>query len=132
MPTTTVTPMQLVDSVYAAFARGDIPYIVSLVAPGATWRQSRFMPWGGDFQGPSGAVEFFQKLDAAAQTTGFVVHDNVQVGNEVFSFGRHEAILRATGKSASIEFMFRWRVENGQIVSYQSYVDSAAVQAALH
>ena len=68
MPTTTVTPMQLVDSVYAAFARGDITYIVSLVAPGAPWRQSRFMPWGGDFQGPSGAVEFFQKLDAAACT----------------------------------------------------------------
>jgi ketosteroid isomerase-like protein len=126
-----MTPTQIIESVYQAFGRGDVAHIVGLVAPGAPWRQSKMVPWGGDFAGPEGATEFFTRLDAAAKTTGFVVNENVEIGDQVFSFGRHDCILRATGKPASSEFMFRWRTRNGMIVSYESYVDSGAVVAAL-
>lgn len=122
--------MQTVEAVYAAFTRGDIPFILGLIAPDASWHQSKFVPWGGDYTGASGAAEFFTRLDAQCQTTGFVVHESVAVGDQIFSFGRHDCILRSTGKAASSEFMFRWRIKNGQIVSYDSYVDSGAVFAA--
>lgn len=125
-----MTPVQTIESVYAAFSRGDIPFILGLIAPNAPWRQSKYVPWGGDYTGAAGAAEFFTRLDAACQTTGFVVHESFLLGNQVFSFGRHDCILRSTGKPASSEFMFRWRVENGQILSYESYVDSAAVFVA--
>lgn len=130
MTTATMTPVQTIEAVYAAFSRGDVPFILGLIAPDASWRQSSYVPWGGDYKGAEGAAEFFTRLDAACQTTGFVVHESVVLGDQVFSFGRHDCILRATGKPASSEFMFRWRVENGRIVSYQSYVDSGAVLAA--
>lgn len=126
-----MTPLQTIESVYDAFSRGDVSHIIGLVAPDAPWRQSTFMPWGGNYSGPEGATEFFKKLDAGCQTTGLVVSENVVVGNEVFSFGRHDCVLRATGKPAAVNFMFRWRVDNGRIVSYDSYVDSGAVVTAL-
>ncbi|MFN7981986.1 MAG: nuclear transport factor 2 family protein [Vicinamibacterales bacterium] len=131
MTTATMSPIQTIESVYEAFSRGDIAHIVGLVAKDATWHQSSYTPWGGNYVGPEGATHFFQKLDAACQTTGFVVRDSVAAGNEVFSFGRHDCVLRSTGKPASVEFMFRWRVESGRIAAYDSYVDSGAIVAAL-
>jgi ketosteroid isomerase-like protein len=126
-----MTPRQTIESVYDAFGRGDIPHIVGLVAPTAVWRQSSMVPWGGVFTGPEGAAEFFSKLDAAAETTGFAARENVEVGDEVFSFGTYQCTIRATGKSAAMDWMFRWRVEDGRIVLFDSYVDSAVITAAM-
>jgi len=38
------TNSQLISSVYEAFKCGDIHYILSLIAPEATWRQSKMLP----------------------------------------------------------------------------------------
>jgi ketosteroid isomerase-like protein len=128
-PTTTATG--LISSVYDAFRRGDIPAILNQVAPGAVWRQSASLPWGGDYQGAEGAAEFFRKLNETMETVAFDVRENVAVGNEVFSFGVYSGKSRKTGKTGTAEWMFRWRVEGGKIVSYESYTDSAALLAAL-
>lgn len=126
-----MTPTEIVDSVYDAFTRGDITHIVGLVAPAAVWRQSSMLPWGGTYSGPSGAAEFFSKLNAAAETTGFAPRENVAVGQEVFSFGTSTGTVRSTGKSATMDWMFRWRVDGGKITLFDSYVDSAVVIAAM-
>ena len=126
-----VTATDVIASVYEAFQRGDIPRIVGMVAPNATWRQEKSVPWGGDYRGPEGAAEFFRKLDATMETVGFEARENVEHGEEVFSFGVYSGRSRATGKTASAEWMFRWRVSGGKIVSWQSYIDTAALNAAL-
>lgn len=89
------------------------------------------LPWGGDYVGPEGAAEFFTKLNAAAETTGFIPRESVEVGNEVFSFGTYSCTVRSTGKPATMDWMFRWHVENGKITKYESYVDSAVITAAM-
>jgi uncharacterized protein len=127
-----MTPKQTIESVYEAFGRGDIPHIVGLVAPDAIWRQFKTVPWGGNYTGPSGAAEFFTKLNAAAETVGFAARENVEAGNEVFSFGTYQCTIRSTGKSATMEWMFRWRVEGGRITLFDSYIDSGAIIAAMH
>jgi len=126
-----MTPKQTIESVYDAFTRGDIAHIVGLVAPDAVWRQSKMLPWGGDYTGPSGAGEFFTKLNAAAETTGFISRENVEVGPEVYSFGTYQCVIRATAKPATMDWMFRWRVEDGRITLFDSYVDSAVITAAM-
>ena len=128
-PTTTASG--LISSVYDAFRRGDIPAILNQVAPGAIWRQSPTLPWGGDYRGPEGAAEFFRKLDATMETVAFDVKENVAVGSDVFSFGIYSGKSRQTGRTGTAEWMFRWRVEGGRIVSYESYTDSAALLAAI-
>ena len=127
----TTTPAQVIESVYAAFNRGDIAYIVSLVAPNATWRQPGTLPWGGDYTGPQGAMEFFSKLTATVRTHAFEPKETISAGNDVISFGDYEAASLTTGKTARARWAFRWRVEGGKIVSYDSYIDTAALLAAL-
>jgi len=126
-----MTPIETVESVYAAFQRGDIPGILSQVAPNATWRQPKTLPWGGDYTGPEGAAEFFTKLGAAMQTTAFQPRENIAVGDEVFSFGYYEGKGAKTGKIGGANWMFRWRVANGKIVAYDSFIDTAALLSAL-
>ncbi len=129
--TQTATATDVVVSVFDAFKRGDIASIVGLVAPNATWQQAKTVPWGGDYCGPEGAAEFFRKLDATMETVAFEARENVEHGDEVFSFGTYTGRGRATGRTGSAEWMFRWRVRDGKIVSWQSYIDTAALTAAL-
>src|SRR5436305_1004366 len=126
----TITPAQVISSVYDAFKRGDIDHILQQVAPDAIWRQSNILPWGGDFRGPQGAGEFFQKLDATMETVSFDVRENIEHGDEVFSFGSYAGRSRKTGRTGTAEWMFRWRVQDGKITAYESYTDSAALLAA--
>jgi hypothetical protein len=127
----TTTPAQVIESVYAAFNRGDIAHIVSLVAPDATWRQPATLPSGGDYSGPQGAMEFFTKLTATVRTLAFEPKETISNGNDVITFGDYEAASLKTGKTASARWAFRWRVEGGKIVAYDSYIDTAALLAAL-
>lgn len=127
----TTTPDAVINAVYEAFRRGDIAAILSTVAPQATWRQSKSVPWGGDYRGPDGAAEFFRKLDAEMETVSFEARENVGHGSEVYSFGTYAGRSRKTGKTGSAEWMFRWRVEGGRILAYESYIDTAALVAAL-
>ena len=77
-----MTPKETIEAIYAAFGRADIPFILSQVAPDAVWRQPG-VPWGGDYCGPAGAGEFFSKLNAVVNTTGFEVEEDLDVGNNV-------------------------------------------------
>jgi len=131
MTATQTTPAQLVESIYAAFNRGDVGYIVNQVAPNATWRQPATLPWGGDYTGPQGAAEFFNKLASTMRTIAFEPKESVATGNEVFSFGEYEAASLKTGKSARARWAFRWRVEGGKIVVFDSYIDTAALISVL-
>ena len=126
-----MTAIQAIEAVYDAFNRGDIQYIVYQVAPTAAWRQSKTLPWGGDYTGPSGVATFFNKLGAEMDTVAFNANENIQVGDEVFSFGSYEGKSRKTGQPGSANWMFRWRVKDGKIVLFDSYIDTAALVAAM-
>ena len=126
-----MNPEQVIESIYAAFQRGDIPYILSQVATGASWRQPKTTPWGGDYTGPEGAAQFFTKLAAVMETVSFEPRENIAAGDEVFSFGTYAGRSVRTGKTAHADWMFRWRVSGGKIVSYQGYLDTAALAAAM-
>ena len=52
-------------------------------------------------------------------------------GDEVYSFGTYAGKSRKTGRTGTAEWMFRWRIQNGKIVSWESYIDTAALLAAL-
>jgi ketosteroid isomerase-like protein len=126
-----MTPLQLIESLFAAFRRGDIAYILNQVAPNASWREYDSLPWGGDYTGPEGAAEFFAKLGAVMKTVAFEVDENIAAGNEVFSVGTFEAASLKTGKTARGRWMFRFRVEGGKVVLFDGHVDSAPFVAAL-
>src|SRR5438105_3749773 len=127
----TTTSVQMIEAIYAAFKRGDVTYIVDQVAPNASWRQPKTLPWGGDYTGPQGAAEFFTKLAATMKTVSFEPKENIAAGNEVFSFGEYEGTSVKTGKSARARWAFRWRIEGGKSGACDGYMDTVALVSAL-
>src|SRR5690348_11386959 len=125
------TPAQVIESVYAAFQRGDIAAILSQVAPNATWREYESLPWGGSYSGPDGAAQFFTRLAAVMDTVAFEPQSTIVAGNDVFSSGEYEGRGVKSGKSARVRWMFHWRVEGGKITLFDGHVDSAPIVAAM-
>jgi ketosteroid isomerase-like protein len=128
----TTTPTQVITSVYEALQRGDVESILRQIQQGAVWRQSKTLPWGGDYEGPEGAAQFFNKLNESMETVSFEARENIEHGDEVFSFGTYTARARKTGRTVTAEWMFRWRVQDDKIVSWNSYIDSAALLTAFN
>jgi len=127
----TTTSSNVISAVYEAFRRGDIPFILQQISPDAAWRQSSTLPWGGDYRGPAGAGEFFQKLNATMETVSFEARENIDRGDEVLSFGSYACRCRSSQRTGTAEWMFRWKVQDGKIVRFESYIDTAALLAAL-
>jgi ketosteroid isomerase-like protein len=65
------------------------------------------------------------------ETVSFELQENIEHEDEVFSFGTYTGRSRKTGRDGTAERMFRWRVQNGKVVSWQSYIDTAALLATL-
>jgi len=127
-----VTHRETVEAMYAAFQRGDIPFILGQLAEDVFWRQPASVPWGGDSNGPNQVGAFFAKLNELVETTGFEVEDNIEAPGQVVSYGYYSSRNRATGKVSRARFVFRWQFRNDKVVRYEAVLDSAPIVAATH
>ena len=59
------------------------------------------------------------------------VAESYELGDQVFSMGRYGGTSPKTGKSAVMNWMFRWRLVDGKIVLFDSHIDSAMILTAL-
>ena len=79
-------------------------------------------------QAPTQVIE---SVAAEMETTAFEVRENIGVGDEALSFGYYEGRGLRTGRTGGADWMFRWRVKDGKIIAYKSYLDTAALLSAL-
>lgn len=56
--------MRVIEQVYAAFGRGDLPFILNRLADDVDWRHPRpaDIPWGGDRRGRGEMAQFFARI----------------------------------------------------------------------
>lgn len=126
-----MTPKELVETLYQAFTRGDIPFILEHIAPDCRWTApGSGIPNAGVYAGPTGVAEFFQKLAASEEVTNFVVNEYFENGNSVIAIGHEACTAKATGKSVSTDWAMLFRVEGGKIVGWQSFYDTSAYMLA--
>lgn len=125
-----MTHLQTVESIYEAFRRGDIPYIVSQLAPGVFWRQPASTPWGGDYIGAAEAARFFSVLNQQVETTGFEIEENIEATDQVITYGFYSSRNRTTGKDSRARFVFRWQFASGKVTRYEAVLDTAPIALA--
>lgn len=129
--TATSTSVELVQSLYAAFGRGDVPYILSRVAPDCDWiNAGEGIPAAGHYRGPEGAAEFFQKLAATEDITRFEPREYFVNGDDVVAYGFEECRVRANGKVVSTNWMMLFRVRDGMVTRWESFYNTAGYALA--
>lgn len=112
----------IISEMYAAFIRGDIPAILLPLSPTVHWvnHMDPMIPWSGDQSG-SRVMEFFNALSNSVDVLGFEPVESVSEGEYVVFRGTFSCRSKATGKSATTQWVHLWRVKDGQVLSFDQY-----------
>ena len=123
---------EVVNSLYEAFGRGDMPAVLGLLDPEVQWQEAEgnpYQPSGEAWVGPDAIVRNpFEKL--GEDWAEFTVHPSSfhEAGDVVTVEGRYVGKHGRTGKSLDCQVCHVWTVENGKITKFQQYVDTAKLQ----
>lgn len=121
-----------INSLYAAFASGDIPTVLAAFAPDISWTEAEGFPYGGTYIGPEAVLQnVFMKLGSEWDGYAAVPHELIAEGETVVALGQYSGTYKATGKSFSAPFVHVWKFKDGGIAVFTQHTDTAVVQSAL-
>jgi len=126
-----------VADVYAAFGRGDVPAILARLADDVAWDdwpdnfgQRAGVPHLTPRRGPAQVAEFFGLLgDYTVQD--FAVLDVIGTGRQVVAEIRASFVLPGGGRFADEELHLWTFDDEGRVVRFRHYVDTAKHVAAV-
>ena len=127
--------IKLVQDVYAAFGRGDIPAVLGMLAPDVTWGmvgREQDVPMAGIRAGKAGAGEFFRLLKETQQITRFEPQKFSAAEDMVFVSGRAAWIMCRSGESGENEWLHVFTIRDGKVAEYRGYQDTAMLAQAYH
>lgn len=129
----TETPVETVKSLYDAFMRGDIGFIIDRLADDVRWvtHVESIVPWSGDKSGKTRVPEFFNAIAQAVDVLSFEAEQHVAEGDTVVSIGTFGCRVRATGKTSHTRWAFVWKIDinSGKVTSYEQFHDPALANA---
>jgi len=123
-------PVEVVQSLYSAFARRDPAKVFSLLAAEVEITQSEELQWGGVYRGHDGAQQFFGKLESQINST-LEIERLIRSGDRVVAVGWTEGTVRANGASYRVPVVHIWKVREGLIVQAQFLIDHPTMLEAL-
>jgi len=129
----TSDPLTAVRGGLADFQRGDIPALLARLDDAIVWETpfpAGAIPYGGTRRGKEQVAAFFRELDETVQITRFDLHDFLTADGTIVVIGTYDGTFRTSGKRASADFAFVFRVRDDKIVAFREYSDPTAVLAA--
>ena len=124
-----------VQSLYAAFGRGDLSFILGNLHPGIEWSSNAnpaIVPWGGTRTGTEGATAFFVALGGNLDFEIFEPKEFHAAGGTVTVVGHTRARCKNGGHGLfDSEWVHIFTVTDGKLMRFREYYDTAAIEAAL-
>jgi ketosteroid isomerase-like protein len=124
----------LVQSLYAAFQRGDIATIVAAAVPDIVWQvhgRPKDHPSIGVHKGPQGVQKFFGIVAETQDATAFTPREFYAAGDKVFVRGHYAWTMRKTGKPVASEWLHIFAVRDGKLLGFEEFTDTAQFAEAL-
>ena len=127
-----MTNLNLIKSVYEAFATGDIPAVLGALSPDIAWTEAEGFPYGGTYHGPRGVLEgVFMRLGSEWEGFAAVPDEFIDGGDTVVVLGKYSGKYKATGKSFQANFAHVWKMQDGKAAQFIQYVDTLLVHRAV-
>ena len=125
------TNLELIQSLYDAFERGDQEFIAAAFDPEVEFHQSEQLPWGGRYHGfPDGVQPFFTRLRSHVDSHA-EVERSWEAGDVVVVVGQAPGQVRVSGKRFDLPAVVIWRIRNGKVISFEPFIDTPAMLEAL-
>jgi ketosteroid isomerase-like protein len=126
--------VDVVRSMYDAFAAGDVPAVVARMDPQVEWNEAENFPYADNnpYIGPDAVVEgVFARLGAEWDGWTLDINEYLDAGDTAVVTGRYRAAHKQTGNAINAQFVHVWKIRGGKVTSFQQYVDTAQVQQAM-
>ena len=123
----------LLEKLFAAFNRGDIPFILQHVSEDCTLRGTLApeLPYAGVFRGVAGAAKYFEGIAQALEPSGLAVDQYVCEGEHIVAVGRWGGRARASGKTFDTPMALYFRFRDGKMIDFRGHEDSAVTLGAI-
>ncbi len=117
--------VEFVESIYGAFARGDVPAVLGAFTDDIEWCEAEGMPYGGLYRGPEAVAENVFG-PAAEDVEGFAVTPEEVIGSgaTVAAVVRYTGTGRATGRDLDVPAVHVWDIRDGKLARFRQFIDT--------
>ena len=123
--------LDLIRTVYADFAAGNIPGVLGAMAPDMVWNEAENFPYadGNPYCGADAILSgVFARLGSEWDGFAAVPEEFLDAGDTIVVLGRYRGTFKASGSAMDAQMAHVWRVRDGKVVAFQQYTDT--LQAA--
>lgn len=125
--------VQVVQELYAAFGRVDMPAILNLLDEQVNWYfvgRPHDVPFAGQRQGHEQMVDFFVTIAETCEVLEFGPHEVITLGDHVLALGHERVRVKATDHIFETDWAHLFTVREGKIVRLREFYDTAVMAAA--
>ena len=120
--------VKVVEGMYEAFGKGDIPTVLAALDSQVKWWEAENFIYadGNPYVGPNAVLEgVFMRI--GSEWEGFAVSPNevLDAGETIIGYGYYSGTYRKNGKQARAQFAHFFTFRDGKIVKFQQYTDTA-------
>jgi hypothetical protein len=126
--------VKLVQGMYEAFSKGDIPAVLGQFDPQIEWNEAENFPYAdrNPYVGPVAVLEgLFMRLGSEWEYWNLEIEELLDAGETVVSLGRYLGQNKATRKKIDAQFVHVWKFRDGKVIRFQQYADTAQVRDAV-
>ncbi len=124
--------VKIVQEIYTAFGKGDVPAILRVVADDVQWINAgpTEVPYAGKRNSRDQVAQFFQAINDNVIVKQFEPREFIAQKDRVIVLGSWRGESKSTGRSFESEWVMAWTLINGKVTSFRSYEDTAALLEA--
>lgn len=123
--------LALVQSVYEAFGRGDIPAVLGTMSSDFRWIAAENSPYdrGTPYVGPQEVLEnIFMRIGGNWDGFKVLVDRYLDAGDTIIMEGRYGGTYKDTGKDTNAQVVHIWVARDGKLVEFRQYCDTAELR----
>ena len=120
--------LNLVQTAYAAFGRGDIPALLNMLTEDVRWQfiGDRKAPYTGTVTGRDQVGEWFGAVAQADDIQAFEPRQFLVGPDHVTVLGWERTVTKPAGRRFETEWVHVWRLRDGRISSFWGALDTEA------
>ena len=106
--------------------------LAKYVAEDISWTEAKGFPYAGTYIGLEEIERnVFSRLGSEWLHYKFTPEDYVAEGDYVVAYGTYSGVYKKTDKSIKARVAHLWQLKNGKIISFEQFVDSQIINAAM-
>ena len=124
--------IKLVKQVYENFKKGDIGALLHLLSENIEWQLPEIenVPFAGKRRGHEQMGQFFASLAGTQEVQHFDPREFIAQGDKVVALGQYSWRVKSTGREFGGDFAHVFTVNDGKVIRFHEYMDTAAAAAA--